>query len=504
MDLTVPRAARPARWLALTAVLALAFALMPPVGAQAEDVAPARVDGQTRFHTAANVATLTFDQADVAHIAFAGDFPDALAASFAAGSVQGPILLAETDSVPAPTLAALEDLSVQQVVLVGGTAVLSEGLASELSAAGYDVDRVSGVNRYQTASAVAMRYGTEADVGEIEGQRAAILASGADFPDALAAGPVAAGLGLPLFLTPPETTEASVNSSLEQLDIERIIVVGGTQAVSAGVVEFYQDSGYDVERWSGATRTETARVIADNAVDRLGFTDELSLLARGDNFPDALTAGVHGGMLSAPLLLAATPTQLSDTTRGWLAGRCPGVETVRAFGGTAAISETVLDEAVEAAETCIEPVGIIGEASPEDRQSDPFPGEGSPAQLVEVRAAEHDGFDRVVFEFDGDAPGWVTRTEEPPLREDPSDIEIEIEGEAFIQVAFNPAIAGWADGTYDGPDRIAVGGDIVTEVVEYSDFEAVIGWAIGLEAEAAYAVGRRDGPTRIIIDIVHE
>ena len=358
----LPASLRTAPRLAAVTVLALAVGMLAigPLAADAhgeepEAVTPARVKGETRLHTAANLATLTFEQADVAHVVYAGDYPDALAASYAAGQVDGPVLLAPHDEVGAdsPTMAALEELDVSEVRLVGGPAALSEDLAAEFAAAGYETDRIHGVDRYQTASAVAMRYGTETEIGTLEGERTALLASGETFADALASGPVAAGAGFPLLLTPPERTEFSVNTSLEQLDIERIVVVGGPEAVDSSVVEHYEQD-YTVERWSGADRMATAATVADNAIERLGFSAELTLLARGDAFPDALAASVHGGVNAAPILLAASPEDLGEATATWLAKACPDVDAVRALGGTAAVSGATLDAAVEAAEACLE------------------------------------------------------------------------------------------------------------------------------------------------------
>lgn len=492
-------------WVALGAVWMLVVALLTPVVAQAQDVTPARVDGETRFHTAANVATLTFDQADVAHIAFGGDFPDALAASFGAGSVDGPILLSERDHVPEPTLAALEALGVEQVVLVGGTQVLSADVAATFGESGYDVARISGADRHETAAAVALQYGQQFGVGEIDGQRTAVLASGANFPDALSVGPIVASLGLPLLLTPAGSTHAVVNSTLEDLDIERVVVVGGSAAVSSDVVLEYEAAGYDVERWGGETRTDTARIVADQALARFGFTADLTLLARGDNFPDALAASIHGGVNNAPLLLSATPGSLSSPTARWLRAACPDIGAVRAIGGTAAIAVGTLANAVSAAQWCIEPEDTIGPASTEDRQSDPFPGEDGVAQLVEVRAAQHDGFDRVVFEFEGpEQPGWFTRLDTPPAVAAGSGEPVPVEGEAYIDLGMSFAVARYIDGTYDGPDRIAVGGGIVTEVVLTGDFEAQLEWAIGLENEAPYAIGILDSPVRVVVDVLHE
>ncbi len=350
-----------ARTIAALGAVALAAALLamtPPTAAHADDdgVTPARVDGQTRFHTAANLATLTFDEAHVAHIVFGGDYPDALAASYGAGALDGPILPVPRHEIGGdhPTMHALDELGVDEVRLVGGTAAISAEVEQELADAGYETMRIAGQTRYETAAALATTYGDQ-PVGTLEGDRTALLASGAGFADALAAGPVAAAAGFPLLLTPTHQADAAVDDALEQLDIERIVIAGGPAAVSGSIVEHYEDRGYEVERWHGQTRTETAAVVADNARERLGFDEALTLLARGDDFADALAASVHGAVHAAPILLTATPTNLSDATGQWLSDRCPDVEVIRAIGGTAAVSDVTLAEAVSAAEACEEP-----------------------------------------------------------------------------------------------------------------------------------------------------
>ncbi len=336
----------------LVAGLALLLALAPSRSAQAAE-APTRISGPDRFHTAANIATATFEQADVAHVVTGTGFADALAGSFAAGSVDGPVLLSTRDAVPAPTRDALDELGVERVVLIGGTGVIGEGVADELADAGYAIDRISGANRFQTASAVAMRYG-EQTVGTMDGQRTALMATGAHFADALAAGPIAASERLPLFLTPPDRAETSVTRSLEQLDIEKILLLGGSQAVTDDVEQFYRDRGYAVERIGGPTLMDTAWLLADTAVQDFGFSHEQVLLARGNDYPDALAASIYGATRGAPIVLSATSTDLSAPTSEWFTRNCPDVATVTALGGTGAISHRVREDAVRAARACAE------------------------------------------------------------------------------------------------------------------------------------------------------
>ena len=354
-------AAHPRSLLRLLSVglgLAMVLTVLGAAPAQAAHVQPARVEGATRYHTAANIATLTFDQADVAHLVTGEDFPDALAASFGAGVAGGPILLTTAETVPQPTFDALEQLQVGTVVVFGGTAAVSPAVEEQLASAGYAVERISGINRYQTASAVAMHYGSGGRVGTLDGQRAALLATGAGFADALAAGPIAAREHFPLFLTPPDTTEVSVNRSLQQLGIDVIVLLGGEEAISSSVERFYEEQGYTVERLAGATRTQTARLLADMARSRLGWDMGLQLLARGDDYPDALAGSAHAAAHTAPILLTPSPTTLGGEAAGWLQQRCPNVTAVRALGGNEAIAQATLAGAVDMANTCAHESGI--------------------------------------------------------------------------------------------------------------------------------------------------
>lgn len=317
------------------------------------DAPPERLSGPTRFHTAAEIATSTFEQADVVHLATGAGFADALAASFAAGSTGGPVLLSTRDAVPAPTWEALEALEAERVVLIGGPGVIGETVDDALADAGYATDRISGATRFETAAALAERYG-EQHVGTVDGQRTALLATGAHFADALAAGPIAAGERLPLLLTPHDRAEPAVDEALGRLDIERILLLGGPAAVSETVEAHYRERGYDVERVGGPTSMDTAWLLADTAVHDFGFSHERVLLARGDDYPDALVASVHGAASGAPIVLSGAPTDLSAPTRDWFTRTCPDIAAVTAVGGEAALSDGARDDAVRASRACEE------------------------------------------------------------------------------------------------------------------------------------------------------
>ena len=135
------------------------------------------------------------------------------------------------------------------------------------------------------------------------------------------------------------------------------------------------------------------------------------------------------------------------------------------------------------------------------------PAEISETALLErVAVAGHDGYDRVVFQFRNGLPGYRVEYVDPPLREDGSGNVVDLEGNAFLVVRMEPA-SGFdltvpeGELIYTGPRRIA-GDDttVVREVVRTGDFEAVLTWAVGLEARVPFRVLTLDDPFRIVVD----
>ncbi|HEX5466658.1 MAG TPA: cell wall-binding repeat-containing protein [Candidatus Limnocylindrales bacterium] len=93
-----------------------------------------RDSGSSRFATAAAISAHTFSPGvGTAYVAYAFDFPDALAGAAAAGTVQGPVLLAATSGPLDPaTITELQRLKPQKVVVLGGTKVISDAVKAAL------------------------------------------------------------------------------------------------------------------------------------------------------------------------------------------------------------------------------------------------------------------------------------------------------------------------------------------------------------------------------------
>jgi hypothetical protein len=127
--------------------------------------------------------------------------------------------------------------------------------------------------------------------------------------------------------------------------------------------------------------------------------------------------------------------------------------------------------------------------------------------LVEMRAASHPGYDRLVFEFGGDKPPPHKTQVVSEVRHDPSDKLIPLQGKRFLYVVFDPARLDTTpvDGPdkarrYTGPDRITPDLSLLKEVAIAGDFEAVLSFGVGLSGETTFEVQELTSPARLVID----
>ena len=189
-----------------------------------------RLAGEDRFATAAAVAEVAFEEAEVVYVATGRGFPDGLAGAPAAALEDAPLLLTERDRLPEATAEALERLDPDEIVVLGGSAVVDDAVLGEIAAYA-PVERLAGDDRYATAVAVAGRVSAAGEV---------FVATGGGFADALAAGAVAGSRGSPVLLTATDDAPEVTLDALTALEPERVHLVGGASAISEGVGEALQ------------------------------------------------------------------------------------------------------------------------------------------------------------------------------------------------------------------------------------------------------------------------
>jgi hypothetical protein len=280
-----------------------------------------RVAGEDRIATAIEISKAALPDAELADsvlLASAAGFADALAGTSLAVARNGVVLLTPPDSLDPRVTAEIGRVLQPDgtVFVLGGPAAVSPAVVEALDANGFRSVRLGGADRYETAVVIARL---------IDSPSAAYLATGRDFPDALAAGAAAGVTGGVVLLTDgpvlPDVTRTYLGS--QRLSA---VAVGGDAARAMP----------SAERIVGADRYETAALLADAVL----IEPTTVAIASGEGFPDAVAGGAHVAALGGALLLTRADA-LPEPTATWLAA-APIVSPF-VYGGPAVISDAVVE-----------------------------------------------------------------------------------------------------------------------------------------------------------------
>lgn len=319
------------------------------------------MEGSDRYSTAAAVALAVPDYSGIRVVLASGeDFPDALAASAAAGYYRGPVLLTPRDRLHPAAASALEQLDPYEVVIIGGPAAVGTAVDDELRRLGHQTFRTAGRDRYETATTVAESM---SDSGCHCPPWNAVLVSGEVFADAVAAGPILYGSSSSrsVLLTRrdelPDVTREHLRAGVRD-----VVIVGGTDVVSAAVEDEIRamcqprgplgtpgETCMKVERVAGRTRQETAVAVAEYAYRELNWTPDRVVLSNGTSFADALVAGRYANINHSASLLTVETDDLGGATREFLERHQSTVARLDVVGDETAVTAATANEARSAA-----------------------------------------------------------------------------------------------------------------------------------------------------------
>jgi putative cell wall-binding protein len=252
-----------------------------------------RLQGANRYATAIQISQAAFPESGVSKVFIASgqNFPDALSAGPVAAALDAPLLLTHPQFLVEDLRLELDRLDPLEIVILGSVAAVSQFVEDELVGAGWTVTRISGVNRFETAVLTSRLVFQTAD--------SVFVATGTNFPDALAGSAAAINTSSPLLLVQGNSTTIVpvVASYLSELRPSRIYVLGGPTVVSDEVV-FALGAYGSVERIAGANRIDTSVQIAN----RFFRSAEGAIVTFGWNFPDALAGSMLASKLGVPIL----------------------------------------------------------------------------------------------------------------------------------------------------------------------------------------------------------
>lgn len=267
---------------AAAAVAALAGTVTGPAAPATAAWAPQveRLSGSDRYQTAIAISKKFPDTASRVFIATGAAFPDALSLSATAAAAKSPLLLVQPNAIPAGVVNEIKRIGPSSIVIAGGTGAVSKNVENQLAKLG-KVVRLSGADRYATSLAIA-KYGPWDNT---------FVATGRDFPDALAAAPVAGTDYSPVVLVDGKRSSltTAAKAAIGEHDPQAGIVMGGTSVVSSGIynqLDSLHPQG--MFRFAGHDRYETAVKLNDFM---WGDTYKVAYLAAGNGFADALAGG---------------------------------------------------------------------------------------------------------------------------------------------------------------------------------------------------------------------
>jgi putative cell wall-binding protein len=294
-----------------------------------------RLAGTDRIGTSIAISTQEFPTAHTAKnviLTAAFTFADAMSAGPLGKKLDAPLLLTSPTSLSSATLTEIKRVMpapstttgtttsgcattppANAVYVIGGVAAIAASVNTTLNAAGFNVVRLAGTDRFGTSVAVAQCEGSPTTV---------FLATGEIFADALAAGPAAASKAGSVLLTAGSVLPSSVKTYLAGLSSPTVYAVGQAAHLA-------DPSATPIV---GGDRFATAALVATQFFP----SPTVVGVATGANFPDALAGGAYMGRIGRPVLLT-TPNTLYSATSLYIAQNHTTLTHAYLFGGTATL-----------------------------------------------------------------------------------------------------------------------------------------------------------------------
>ncbi len=198
--------------------------------------------------------------------------------------------------------------------------------------------RIAGANRFATAAEISKASFKTANT--------VVLAYGLNYADALAGVTLANKLNAPILLTYTAKLPDETQAEIKRLGAKKVIILGGTGAISKDVEESLKKSGLTTERYAGTTRFGTATAIAEKLNDKP--TDVFFVYAF--NYADALSVSTVAALKNAPIIYLKTNGDLDNDTADYLAKlkKAGSVKNAYVIGGEGVISKDMLNKAGKA------------------------------------------------------------------------------------------------------------------------------------------------------------
>ncbi|MFQ5574762.1 MAG: cell wall-binding repeat-containing protein [Terriglobia bacterium] len=311
-----------------------------------------RLAGTTAVDTAARIAQKGWPSgSETVIVARADYFTDALAAGPLAryllhrDGTSAPILLSNTASLSPATRVEIARLGAKKVYVLGGEGALSGAVAAEiLGLPGVEsVSRLWGETAYGTALAIKGEMSRISRVRKAPVPDSAVVATGENFQDSLAASGPAGAKSMPILLVKPFTGEPPFETQLALQGVSKVVIVGGPGAVHPDLEHWLNLNGHRVvARFWGPEAYDTALDLLISGNSFFDFDPTITLVTRGDHYADALAGGALASAGPHPMVLVR-PDSMPAAAALWVAAQRMNVRSLYILGGGGAVSDAVAE-----------------------------------------------------------------------------------------------------------------------------------------------------------------
>lgn len=307
----------------------------------------ARYYGSNRFGTAVSISKSLKKSSNYVIIASGMTYHDALVAVPLAKAYDAPLLLSTDKQLTPQTKAELKRLKAKNVIVISTNGAIGASAKKELAALKLKTTYIQGKTCYETATKVANALKTKRN----KAPDTIFFATDSSFADALSASPVAAIKGAPIiYLKNNGSLDKATANYLKSVKgkVKNAYIIGGNGVISDAMMKTVATKlgltvNKTVQRVYGKNRYETC--VAVNNKFKTVLSSKEICVAKGLDFPDALSGGVFAAMKKQPLFLADGKS-LSDIQKKYL--KTKKAKKINIFGGTGAVSDTLVDVIAQA------------------------------------------------------------------------------------------------------------------------------------------------------------
>lgn len=235
-----------------------------------------RISGPDRYATSVEMSKKLYDRSDTVILVNGEASPDALASVPLSSILKSPILLVKKNEIPNNVMDEIKRLGAKKIIIVGGVDSISKTMESNLLK-GFDIERVSGKDRYETSVKIAEKFYSKKYL------RKAIIVNGINLVDAISIPSLNNEDISPILLVNNVDSQEKAEKLIKNKNITDVFVIGGNKKLFD-----VKDSNVKVRHLSGDDRYQTLLMLA---AEKSKINEVI--ITSGIKYIDALTVGTY-------------------------------------------------------------------------------------------------------------------------------------------------------------------------------------------------------------------